>query len=190
MLGDINGHLKKIEPSADKRVNMWCHTCHEGRPRPARSKTSSAWRTASREFPWRSSPYRELRERHYGKGGYNFGETSLNAFGQELLDLKDDDGALAGVASESDALPQSGNSGSLADGYMAAGKKSVAELLPSRPSSRPGEHRRCGEAPKLAEKPAGFATQPTCTESIEMDPPSTPSTGNVTGSPCWRVPIT
>src|SRR5262249_24978355 len=34
MLGDINGHLKKIQPSADKRVNMWCQTCHRGRPRP------------------------------------------------------------------------------------------------------------------------------------------------------------
>ena len=34
MLGDINDHLKKIEPSGDKRGNMWCHTCHHGRPRP------------------------------------------------------------------------------------------------------------------------------------------------------------
>src|SRR5690348_5459827 len=31
MLGDIEDHLKKIEPSGDKRVNMWCHTCHHGR---------------------------------------------------------------------------------------------------------------------------------------------------------------
>jgi len=34
MLGDISDHWKKIEPSGDKRVNMWCHTCHHGRPRP------------------------------------------------------------------------------------------------------------------------------------------------------------
>src|SRR5215469_15121722 len=34
MLGDINDHLKKIQPSGDQRVNMWCHTCHRGRPRP------------------------------------------------------------------------------------------------------------------------------------------------------------
>src|SRR3954471_10923860 len=34
MLGDVNEHLKKLEPSGDKRVNMWCHTCHRGRPRP------------------------------------------------------------------------------------------------------------------------------------------------------------
>lgn len=34
MLGTINDHLKKIEPSEATRVNMWCHTCHRGRPRP------------------------------------------------------------------------------------------------------------------------------------------------------------
>jgi len=33
MLSDINNHLKKIEPSGT-RVNMWCQTCHRGRPRP------------------------------------------------------------------------------------------------------------------------------------------------------------
>ena len=34
MLGSIDDHLKKIQPSGDQRVNMWCHTCHRGRPRP------------------------------------------------------------------------------------------------------------------------------------------------------------
>ena len=34
MLGDINGHVKKIEASGDQPVNMWCHTCHRGRQDP------------------------------------------------------------------------------------------------------------------------------------------------------------
>src|SRR5580704_13321589 len=34
MLGDINDDLKKIQPSGDQRVNMWCHTCHHGLARP------------------------------------------------------------------------------------------------------------------------------------------------------------
>ena len=34
MLKDINNHLKKLQPSDDKRVNMWCNTCHRGRPKP------------------------------------------------------------------------------------------------------------------------------------------------------------
>src|ERR1700732_3885048 len=34
MRGTIEDHRKKIQPSGDQRVNMWCHTCHRGRPRP------------------------------------------------------------------------------------------------------------------------------------------------------------
>ena len=34
LLGAVNGHLEKIEPSGGQRVNMWCHTCHRGRPLP------------------------------------------------------------------------------------------------------------------------------------------------------------
>ena len=34
MLGVINDTLATIDPSGPKRVNMWCHTCHRGRPRP------------------------------------------------------------------------------------------------------------------------------------------------------------
>src|SRR5215475_8669 len=34
MLNDIEDHLKKIDPSSDRRVHLWCHTCHHGRPRP------------------------------------------------------------------------------------------------------------------------------------------------------------
>ncbi len=95
MLGDINGHLKKIEPSGDKRVNMWCHTCHEGRPRPATLEEELGTSYRKSGVSAAVARYRELRERYYGKGGYNFGETSLKAFGQELQDLKDNEGALA-----------------------------------------------------------------------------------------------
>jgi len=35
-----------------------------------------------------------------------------------------------------------------------------------------------------------FSAYPTCTVSIDMDPPSTPSIGKVTTSPCWRLPST
>ncbi|HUP18418.1 MAG TPA: c-type cytochrome, partial [Gemmatimonadota bacterium] len=36
MLGVINDTLRTIESSGHTRtrVNMWCHTCHRGRPRP------------------------------------------------------------------------------------------------------------------------------------------------------------
>src|SRR5215475_10955373 len=32
MLNDIEDHLKKIESSVSQRVNLWCYTCHQGRP--------------------------------------------------------------------------------------------------------------------------------------------------------------
>ncbi|MDX1495547.1 MAG: c-type cytochrome, partial [Longimicrobiales bacterium] len=33
LLGAVNDHLDEIEPSGPP-VNMWCHTCHAGRPKP------------------------------------------------------------------------------------------------------------------------------------------------------------
>src|SRR3954447_13287412 len=32
-LGSINDQLKTFPASSEKRVNMWCHTCHMGKPR-------------------------------------------------------------------------------------------------------------------------------------------------------------
>ena len=60
MLGSINDHLKKIEPSGSKRVNMSCETCHHGRPRPTTLEESSDRRSAGsmrcrRKPPRRSS---------------------------------------------------------------------------------------------------------------------------------------
>ena len=34
LLGVVNRELREIEPSGDQRVNMWCHTCHAGKPKP------------------------------------------------------------------------------------------------------------------------------------------------------------
>ena len=34
MLGSIKDQLKEIDSGGAHRVNMWCHTCHRGRPRP------------------------------------------------------------------------------------------------------------------------------------------------------------
>src|SRR5262249_50284696 len=67
MLKDINEHLKKITPSGDKRVNMWCHTCHQGRPRPTtlEEEMGEAYRRAG--ISAALSRYRELKEKFYGR---------------------------------------------------------------------------------------------------------------------------
>lgn len=155
MLGDINDHLKKIQPSGDKRVNMWCHTCHEGRPRPAtlEEELGQAYRKSGVSAA--IARYRELRERYYGKGAYNFGEASLNAFGHELLELKDNDGALAVWHLNATQFPQSGGVWeSLAEGYMAAEKKTLAEIYYRKALEADPENADALEKlGKLAEKP-------------------------------------
>jgi tetratricopeptide (TPR) repeat protein len=156
MLGEINGHLKKIDPSGDKRVNMWCHTCHQGRPRPAtlEEELGEAYRKAG--VPAAIARYRELRERFYGKGGYNFTEGSLNAFGHEVLDLKDTDGALAVWHLNAAQFPQSSGAWeTLADGYAAAGTTTQAEIYYRKALELdPSNDAALGKLRKLSDKPA------------------------------------
>lgn len=127
MLGDINDHLKKIQPSGDKRVNMWCHTCHQGRPRPLTLEEDLGESYRKSGLSAALSRYRELKEKFYGKAGYHFSERSLNAFGYELLDKKDYDGAIAILTLNSTEFPKSANVwDSLAEAYMTAGKTDEA----------------------------------------------------------------
>ena len=129
MLGDINGHLKKIEPSGDKRVNMWCGTCHQGRPRPMTLEEALGEAYRKDGVTAAVARYRELRERYYGRGAYDFGEGSLDAFGSELLEKGDHDGAIAVFRLNAQEFPQSGDVWeSLAGGYLAAGQKSLAKI--------------------------------------------------------------
>ncbi len=73
--------------------------------------------------------YRELRERYYGRGGYDFGDGSLNGFGYELLGKKDTDGAIAVFRLNASEFPASGNVwDSLAEAYLAAGNQTLAQI--------------------------------------------------------------
>jgi tetratricopeptide (TPR) repeat protein len=86
MLEDINGHLKKIDPSGDQRVNMWCNTCHRGRPRPMTLEEELGESYRKNGIQATLDRYTELKTKFYGRGSYDFGENSLNAFGYELLE--------------------------------------------------------------------------------------------------------
>jgi tetratricopeptide (TPR) repeat protein len=133
MLGDINGHLKKIQPSADKRVNMWCQTCHRGRPRPttlaeeldaARDKGGAAAAVAR---------YHELKQKFDERGGLDFSENALNDYGYERLEAKDYDGAIAILRLSVDEHPSSGNGwDSLGEAYAAAGKRELSRIAYSK----------------------------------------------------------
>ena len=72
MLGSVNDHLDKLEPSGDQRVNMWCHTCHAGRPRPMTLSEELAETYRTRGADDALAHYSMLGEKFYGKGAYDF----------------------------------------------------------------------------------------------------------------------
>ncbi|MGH9966331.1 MAG: c-type cytochrome [Pyrinomonadaceae bacterium] len=89
MLGSVNDHLKKIEPSGDKRVNMWCHTCHLGRPRPMALEEELGETYRMKGVETALTHYQDLKTKYLEKGAYDFSERSLNVFGYEVLEKKD-----------------------------------------------------------------------------------------------------
>jgi len=128
MLGSVNDHLKKIEPSGDKRVNMWCHTCHRGRPRPMTlgEELGEAYRTKGLEATL--AHYADLKEKYYGKGAYDFGERALNDFGYELLQSDATEGAIKIFKMNAEQFAESANAwDSLAESYLKAGDMNMAE---------------------------------------------------------------
>ena len=127
MLGTINDHLKNIEPSGDQRVNMWCGTCHRGRPRPMtlEEELGETYRAAGIEDAL--AKYSDLRAEYYGKGAYDFGEGALNSFGYSLLE-DNISGAILVFQLNAVQFPKSANVwDSLAEGYMLKGDRKLAE---------------------------------------------------------------
>jgi tetratricopeptide (TPR) repeat protein len=76
MLGSINDYLDQIEPSGPERVNMWCTTCHAGRPRPQTlAEALDEARAAGGEEGATSAAlvrFAELRDRYFAAGAYDF----------------------------------------------------------------------------------------------------------------------
>jgi tetratricopeptide (TPR) repeat protein len=133
MLGDVNAHLKKIQPSGDRRVNMWCDTCHAGRPRPLTlaEDLDEAKRRAGTAAAL--ARYRELRAKFFGKAGYDFSERSLDDYGHDLLEAKEPDAAIAVFRENANQFPASGDAwDSLGEAYLAAGKRDLARIAYSK----------------------------------------------------------
>ena len=127
MLGDIDEALKTLEPSGPERVNMWCHTCHRGRPRPMTLQEELAETYGTGGIESALSRYDELRNRFFGRGAYDFGENSLNAFGYGVMGAGDVDGALSIFLLNVELFPDSFNVyDSLAEAYMKSGDRELA----------------------------------------------------------------
>ena len=127
MLGSITDHLRKIEPSAQPPVNMWCHTCHRGRPRPftLRDELELAMRDGGVEAAFER--HEALRAEHYGRGRLDFGdEGTLNQLGYQLLG-EDPAAAVRIFTANAEHFPDSANVwDSLAEGYRKAGDEARA----------------------------------------------------------------
>jgi len=128
MLGSINDHLDKIEASGAEPVNMWCHTCHAGRPRPMRLSEQLNEIYRAEGLDTTLERYAELRERFYGRGAYDFGEPTLNAFGYRLLGEDNAEGAIRVFELNAELFPESANVwDSLAEAQMKAGSDELAQ---------------------------------------------------------------
>ena len=122
MLGDIDDHLKKIEPSGDKRVNMWCHTCHHGRPRPMTLDEELGEQYRKKGIQAALDDYVDLKKKYYGRGAFDFGEGSLNVFGYSLLEGNQAAAAIQVFKLNAETFPDSSNVwDSLGEGYLKAG---------------------------------------------------------------------
>ena len=128
MLGSINGHLKKIEPSGDQRVNLWCHTCHRGLSRPMSLGAQLRETYRAKVIEASLTQYSELKEKYYGKGAYKFTESALNSLGYAVLKRENPEGAVKVFKLNAKEYPKSGNVwDSLAEGYMHAGDNKKAK---------------------------------------------------------------
>jgi tetratricopeptide (TPR) repeat protein len=128
MLNAIEEHLNRIEPSGDKRVNMWCHTCHHGRPRPMTLDEELSEQYRNKGLQAALDDYADLKKKYYGRAAFDFGESSLNVFGYTLLEGNDTAGAIQVFKLNAETFPDSSNVwNSLADGYLKAGDVKKAQ---------------------------------------------------------------
>lgn len=122
MLNDIEEHLNKLEPSGDKRVNMWCHTCHRGRPRPMTLDEELSEQYRKRGLQAALDDYADLKKKYYGRAAFDFGESSLDVFGYTLIESNDTAAAIQIFKLNAETFPDSANVwDSLAQAYMKSG---------------------------------------------------------------------
>jgi tetratricopeptide (TPR) repeat protein len=161
MLNDIEDDLRKIEPSGDRRVNMWCHTCHHGLARPMTLDEELGEQYRKKGLQAALDDYAELKKKYYGRGAFDFGEGSLNILGYSLLENNDIAGAIQVFKLNAGMFSDSANVwDSLAEGYMRAGDARKAQenyekalkLDPASPSAKEGLEKIKGAQPNPKQK--------------------------------------
>jgi tetratricopeptide (TPR) repeat protein len=93
MVSSINrDYLSKIPNTPPMKVQ--CVTCHHGLPEPRTLLSVLAEAVEEKGIDAAVTLYRDLRQRYYGGGQYDFGETSLNQLTETLLAQKKNKEAL------------------------------------------------------------------------------------------------
>jgi len=95
MLADINEHLSDIEPSGPERVNMWCNTCHAGKPRPVTLAETLVEARLEGGTDAVLARYESLREAFYGGNQYDFSAPGVAAAATGLATAGETAAALA-----------------------------------------------------------------------------------------------
>jgi tetratricopeptide (TPR) repeat protein len=127
MVADIKPPLEKVQVSGEQPVNVWCYTCHRGRPRPTTLVQDLNEEYKTHGIKAALDDYADLKKRFYGRGSYDFGEDSLNTFGYQVLE-KDASAAVQVFRLNTEVFSDSGNVwDSLGEAYMKAGDMKMAE---------------------------------------------------------------
>jgi tetratricopeptide (TPR) repeat protein len=94
MVDAINqDYIAKLGRERPHRVE--CVTCHHGLSMPTTMNAVLADTLEKKDIPSAIALYRELREKYYGSGKYDFGETPLNQLTESLLKQKKTQAAVA-----------------------------------------------------------------------------------------------
>ena len=120
MLGEINETLSEVAPPDGARVNMWCHTCHAGKPRPMTLEETLTEVRTEEGGDAVVDRYLALREEFYGGNQYDFRPANVEGIAGRTLEGGDTTTAAALLELNVEHFPDR------ADGYERLGD--VAQL--------------------------------------------------------------
>jgi tetratricopeptide (TPR) repeat protein len=89
LLGDINERLAAIDPSGPERVNMWCHTCHSGKPRPLTLGEAMGETYRADGGDAAVERFLQLRASYFGGSQYDFRPSNVNRVASSFFEQGD-----------------------------------------------------------------------------------------------------
>ena len=128
MVKEINEkQLTKLAGHKTSTLSVDCMTCHGGREKPITLEQEMSSILEKDGLVAAIEKYRALREKHYGGGGYDFSQNSLNSLGYQLLGKEQLKDAIAIFQLNVEMNPAAANPyDSLAEAYRKNGQNWLA----------------------------------------------------------------